>query len=650
LVLTTTSGVDNIVTNRTFLPNADNTLNLGSPTARFANVYAANMNVASYNSNTVSSVDANLLLTTPQNTQTVTTNRHFTPTVNNTQTLGTSALKWSAVYGTTGFFGTISNNNNPIITNGGLEPNIDDSHRLGDDTKRFAHAYVTNIFTNSITSLGTSDLTLTTPSTSQVILSARSIRPTADDTFLLGSTNNRWANIYGAYVTANNVQSPGSADLLLSCLGGVSNSIRCQTNLVPDQTDLFNSGSATLRWNNSYINNTFTNTLRGTVGAITLHNSLVPTTNNSLNLGSGSFRLNTVHSTNVSCSSLQNQSGTDITCSENFNPTANDTYNLGTSTLKWNNGYFANGFVDSLKEATLNAGIVVSGSIRPFLSIIQNLGSATNAWKDLYVSTAYLQYLVPRVGSDILVACNLIPSGFNLNLGSLTSPFDNLFVNTLNILTSFLPAYPAIYDLGSALQWWGTGFFDTVRTNILQARNGNVIYVPSNIVPSTNNTVDIGSSSYRYNNIYASNLLSPQSQNIANLSFGPETVGDQWVKRNVVISGGGSYWAGNYQFKFPTKGYYMFRFETSADTELLQLNNLKIQLYHVTEAKFMPNPQYHQVGGANNTSKASFSFYYECLNTSDRIEIYMSNTYLPNFITNVQFLEGSRIVRLLTYP
>ena len=714
LTLTTVSIGNKIVTGRNVLPNVDNTLDLGALATRFANIYATNVNATSYNANTLSSVTGNLLLTAPLVGDTVTTNRDFTPTVNNTQKLGTSSLKWAQVHGTTGFFGTISNNNNWIITAGGLQPNNDNQHSLGDITKRYQRAYVINTFTDTIASTGTNNLLLTSPTSLQLITTDRSFLPTEDNSLLLGSSLKKWANIYGNYITADTFQAPPDQHLYLSCFSQ-NYSIRCQNNLNPDQNELFDFGSSALLWNNSYIGNMFTNTLRGAAGTITTYNSLVPVTNNAHNLGSPSFRYSTISGSTINTQSLQNQSGTEIQCNEDFNPAITVTQNLGSSTLRWNNTYTQNVYTGSLRELPSVSGIVTKGILYPETDAVDSLGSATKRYS--WIRSLFLQTeQITSSTSLIQLFKNLIPSG-TIDLGSVANPFANLFSNSINVsyiretspgsnivsvgsivpdstLTSslgtsasrwlngyirnifaisistiengvdlilstvdssrkiiaersFVPYVDNALSLGSSFQRWLYGWFENVLTNNIYASFGAFITLHANINPTTTNSLDLGNPNF-FRKIFSYNFVSPAWQNRERLYFGPATINTTLQKRNVFIGGGGVYWNGNYQFKFPTKGYYIFHLNVKGDTELLQQNYVQIQLYHVNTSNYLACEQWHHVGGFGNQQRDSFDFHYECNDTNDVIEIHMGATY--NTVTNYEILPLSHIVRILTYP
>jgi hypothetical protein len=432
LTLTTTTGTNNVILGRHLLPDTDNTRDIGSNSLRFANVYAANVNATSYNANTISSVSGNLLLTAPLTSDTVTTNRAFTPTVNNTQNLGTSSLKWANVYGTTGFFSTISNNNSWIDVAGGVRPNTDNLHYLGELTKRYQRLYAISTFTDNIASTGTSDLLLTTPSSSQVVVTERNINPQVDNTVSLGSSTKRWANVYGTFITANNIQSPAASDLLLSCLSGSSNSIRCQTNLVPDQTTLFNFGSSSLLWNNSYFQNIFTNTLRGASGVVTTYNSIVPVSNNNHNIGTASLRYNTVHTSNLNCQVLNNQSSTEIACGEDFVPQTSNTYKLGSSTLRWLSTYTADLYSDLLYGLSSNI-ITVAHDFVPLVNNDSDLGSSTKKFAEGYIGELYTNSLrsLLNFGTLIRVFNDLVPQvDGTLSLGTSSKKWGSIWASS----------------------------------------------------------------------------------------------------------------------------------------------------------------------------------------------------------------------------
>jgi hypothetical protein len=137
----------------------------------------------------------------------------------------------------------------------------------------------------------------------------------------------------------------------------------------------------------------------------------------------------------------------------------------------------------------------------------------------------------------------------------------------------------------------------------------------------------------------------------ADINFGPATITDAtgiFSKQPITVTVG-VYDAGNNEIMFPSKGYYKIHFEFKGDTELLQQNYLRIQLFNSFTNSDLENVRYHPFGGSGNLPYGSATFYHWCNDTRDRIQVRMRNTYALNYITNVQFLLNSRVVRLLDY-
>jgi hypothetical protein len=627
LVLTTTTAGNNISIARNLNPSSNNSLNLGSTILRYANVYAVNVNASSYNANTISSVSGNLLLTAPLSSDSVTTNRGFTPTVTDSQTLGTSTLRWSAIHAATGFFPTISNNNSFIDFAGGIRPNNDNQHWLGEITKRFQRAYVIDTFTNTIASTGTSDLLLTSPSSTQLITTNRSLRPTLDDTVVLGGNTYRWANIYGTYITANNIQSPSSQDLLLSCLSGSSNFIRTQTHLVPDQTTLYNLGSTTLAWNNGYISSTRTNSLFGLGGAITLNNSLYPVTNNSLSLGSSTSRFNSVQASTINTQTLNNPIGTEIQCSDNLTPSTTDTFNLGSTALRWNNTYTKNVFTDTLNAASGTIISVVHDFV-PLVSFATDLGSSASKFAEGYIGELYTNSLrtLNNFGSLIRVFCDLVPEG--------------------------------VVNLGSAVKTYATGFFQNLTTQTLKANTGDTIEILSNIVPNEavwSATIGGGAgvSNKFFRSVWAYSFYARKAETFGSLTSPVQTVSSTSLTTFTFdVDPASAYYAGPNLIRFPTVGFYMIHLNIRADTDLISPNYVEWTLYRTNNNTYYGHSQYHTVGLSNSIPillnnpdpQVSLTFPYYCGDTADRLELRVKRGAFN--VTGVALNAGSYVFRI----
>lgn len=644
LTLTTVSIGNKIVTGRNVLPNVDNTLDLGALATRFANVYATNVNATSYNANTLSSVTGNLLLTAPLVGDTVTTNRDFTPTVNNTQKLGTSSLKWAQVHGTTGFFGTISNNNNWIITAGGLQPNNDNQHWIGDITKRYQRAYVVNTFTDTIASTGTNNLVLTTPTSVQLITTDRSFEPTVTDSFELGSTAKRWANIYGQYVIGDNIQAPLNQDLLLSCLSGSSYSIRCQTHLIPDQNDLFNFGSSALLWNNSYIDNMYTNTLRGAVGAITTYNSLQPVSNNAHNIGSPSLRYNTISGSTINTQSLQNQSGTEIQCTEEFVPSVNNSFSLGSTLLRWITLFADSINVSYIRETSPGSNIVSDGSIVPFSTSISSLGTSASRWLNGYIRNIFANSI------------STIENGVDLILTTVDAGYKIIAQR------SFLPNANNTLNLGAIDRNWLYVFARDLYVNVITAPSTELLLTTaapgslpvtsgSDFVPQYDGVFDLGESSQKWRTLYAesftgSNILT-QSLAYGVLDFGGVsgvTISNTTFAKiplNVTPTAG-PYDHGNNEIKFPYIGLYHIAIPFDLFGNQLSNNWIQFKLYRTSgpySGSYWENTQEYAVGGTSGISWNTIHFYYEVSNVNERVEVHVRRT--NQNITNFKFQAGA---------
>jgi len=643
LTLTTTTGTNNVILGRHLLPDTDNTRDIGSNSLRFANVYAANVNATSYNANTISSVSGNLLLTAPLTSDTVTTNRAFTPTVNNTQNLGTSSLKWANVYGTTGFFSTISNNNSWIDVAGGVRPNTDNLHYLGELTKRYQRLYAISTFTDNIASTGTNNLLLTTPTSSQVISCERDVVPFTDNLYISGSTSKRWANVNATTLTTDTLQPPLGSPLTISGGVGLTN-VNVTTHMLPSITNSYNFGSSSLLWAAGYFNNTYTNNLRGIAGAITFHNSFVPSTNNSLNLGSSALRYNTAHATNVNCAQLQNQSGTEITCTEHFNPATTNTFSLGTSLLSWLGTFTSSLYTDSLSALSTSIINVVHDFV-PSINNTIRLGSASKYFTQAFITELNLDTL-KTASSSILTSGNLVPDGLK-DLGTSFNPWNNVYATNLSVSgalsTSIVPSITNLYDLGSSLITYATGFFNTLRTQVINSVTGTFIYLDADLIPRQVNSTSLGGSLNWFNAVHSYFTVTPSTYAFADLGCGPMTLNQTSLTKLPITVGAGGYNAGNNQIKFPSAGFYIISLNLRADTGVT-FGDVEFTLYRANNATYYGHSQFYIVGGAAASNQKTIQFPYYCGSTADRVEIrYSRGAYN---VTNFAFNYGSFVYRL----
>lgn len=220
--------------------------------------------------------------------------------------------------------------------------------------------------------------------------------------------------------------------------------------------------------------------------------------------------------------------------SGNILPSLGLTYDLGSSGKVWNNIY-----VDTVNANVINVNAInLTGSIVPTATNTYDLGSSSNRWRTIYF------YDIRMLGT---IGSNFIPNG-SRNLGDTTSRWNNFYannsdINTLTAGNSYLTNLFIGDYVKSNLTPYGTFSLGTSgrKWENVYANNLYGSWTPSgNLIPSTNNAYDIGSSSYRWKGLYtkaisdngSGALVIQNSLEVSNSSTGNGNWGNITVKGN----------------------------------------------------------------------------------------------------------------------
>jgi hypothetical protein len=263
-------------------------------------------------------------------------------------------------------------------------------------------------------------------------------------------------------------------------------------------------------------------------------------------------------------------------------PKTDNTVDLGTSTLEFKD-LFIDGTanIDTLQvdeSATITANLTVNGNttlgnaatdtvtvtadvasnLIPSADNTYNLGSATDEWANIYIDgTAQVDTL--QVDESATITANLTVNG-NTTLGD--SAADTVTV-TADVASNLIPSVDNTYDLGSATDEWRNLYIDgtaqvdtlqvdesatiaanltvsgnaTITTNLTV--NGNTTIgnadtdtitvtadVASNLIPSADNTYDLGASGSEWKDLYITGTANIDSlvADTATISAGTATL------------------------------------------------------------------------------------------------------------------------------
>jgi hypothetical protein len=399
------------------------------------------------------------------------------------------------------------------------------------------------------------NVTLGDASTDIVTFNSRvgsGITPSTNGTLNIGSPSNRWDTIYSNTFNGTFVGTASSSDTIRTVSTAINstffptfvrdnNSNAAYEEVYTDSGISYNPGSDLLSLTNLVVTGVSTFNGNVTLGDastdIVTFNSRVgsgitPSTNGSLNLGSPTNRWDTIYSN---------------TFNGTFVGTASSSDTIRTVSTTTNSTFFPTFVRDNNSNAAYEEVYTDSGiSYNPgsdLLSLTNLVVSGISTFGD--ASTDIVTFN-SRVGSGIIPSTN-----GTLDIGSPSNRWDTIYSNTFNgtfvgtasssdtirtvSSTSSTPLFPTFVITNSATDIYQRVYTDggvtyTPSTDLLTATNltvtgtgtfnGNVIFgnsvtdtvsftsrINSNVLPLVDITYDLGSSTNRWNNVYANSFI-----------------------------------------------------------------------------------------------------------------------------------------------
>ena len=262
-------------------------------------------------------------------------------------------------------------------------------------------------------------------------------------------------------------------------------------NLTPLNANGSSIGLATKTWKNAYISDL-------SVTSIDVSGNLNPLNANSSSLGTALKYWNNAYIRDVSV--------TNIDVTSNLNPLNANSSSLGSLVKSWANAY--------IRDVSVT-NIDLSGNLNPLINNGSSLGSSTKIWKNAYINDISV--------SNIDVSGNLNPlNANNSSLGASTKYWRNAYIRDVSAIYIDVSGnlYPLISNsssLGSSLKVWKTIYVDDLSINKINGTtysagagggggSTDLTSISSNVIPSLNNTYNLGSTTKYWNNSYTTNL------------------------------------------------------------------------------------------------------------------------------------------------
>lgn len=550
-----TNGTGDLTSHCNLIPSARDCLDFGSSTKQWRNLYMSgklymNNGYSVYGWSIEEDTNLRLLFKFSQDGQYdyrlcidngFTYSQSLYPKTNNAQDLGATSWKWRNIY----MSGSLRDGNNndyglvlpdttnwtadktiattdqlgggiTITTTTGSESISDGTNTLNVATRDTAQTYTAlktfnfNVSTyDAITFANTTNVsytigrngnelrikynTLEALKLNDDVLTIKNLKPFTTNTYDLGASNNTWKDLY----LSGSINGNGTNNLDIK---NGTTTLRIQPNgyvasdyFIPLTDDGGDLGISTNRWRDLYLS-----------GAIKLSKAGETTTWELAEQSGGSL--------------LLKRSGTGIMSfassyfsSYDHRPIANNTYDLGTSTNAWKDIYLA--------------GVLSDGTNSVSVSKI----ATTNTTQEINGSKTFRGSNLLRVsanGWNTKWAFNFDTSA-NLSVNYLTNNDTSTTHYVFGRTTGFYPATSGSKSLGTESAGW-TGLYlnenngnyvwsithNSSDNNIqigIKASGGSMTaqynFTQSALRPSTNQGKDLGSASYYWNNVYATKLF-----------------------------------------------------------------------------------------------------------------------------------------------
>lgn len=330
----------------------------------------------------------------------------------------------------------------------------------------------------------------------------------------------------------------------------------------------------------------------------------------------------------VDTPTISNSTGNQVTFGDNLAPSATNTYDISGG---WRLMGAAGGEFDTVSTDSIStrqaAQIQLVNDIYPNFNSQRNLGSSSLRFNNVYSTdlrafTTRTDAISPNLGTFIETSATFRPSTNNsVNVGSSTARFLNSYATTTNTnnITSFT---------GSALR--------------LTTQDSNVIIPGKDIVPEVYGTLQLGTGSFPYSNVYGLHHYQDRQYTFSTFSWGSAGAGATISSSSyttVPIDLGGSVYAGTSNLiVFPTPGLYAITFDSNADVALGgAFNYIQYRLWETTTGAAYSPPVYHYVGGSSGVQSTQFTLYTYISNTNLRVRIEVAKQSGGDNVTNVFF-------------
>lgn len=513
----------------TLTPSADNQWKLGTSAAQLAEVWAKLFR-GSWKSGQ-----------TTERALSWDSNNALVPDSNNTVDLGSSSAAFknlflAALIGAKWQYNSGAAYNLAWSSASDLLPSADNQINLGSASKMFASVRAKKIYLDGVEmSTTTAVLTVTSGNNTRTLTltytaNGADLLPNVNNTFKLGSASYKFAEIFATKFTGDltgNVTGNVTGDITGKYKDGTSYYLQFDSshNLVPDTNNVLSLGTSSLKYKDIYAA-IFHGLLDGGIkdGSFDIsfdssHN-LVPSSTNTLSLGTSSKQFEKVYAkelymngvlidvSGITTNQLKDGTNT-LTLSTSGTdalilPNVNNKFYLGSNSYKLAEvvaTLFTGDLDGKIKDGSYDIGFDNNHNYVPSAANTINLGAATKQYNKVYAKEFYMDGVLidlTQTSTAKLKAVN----------GSYTREIE-LFAN--NQGANLLPATANQYNIGS-YQYYFKELFASYFCGALRNYTSQSSYQSiewdnlHNFYPSTTNTISLGTQSKQFKNVYGQNL------------------------------------------------------------------------------------------------------------------------------------------------
>lgn len=251
-------------------------------------------------------------------------------------------------------------------------------------------------------------------------------------------------------------------------------------------------------------------------------------------------------------------------------------------------------------------------------------------------------------------------NGFFNNITTTNTYTNWLIVNSGSTITtdgSLVPDSDNTDTLGTSSNRFLSTHATTVNADTVSSITGNLnlttngannIVANKSVLPGANDTHTLGTETFNWKECFAYTFRQNLDNTFKSFTFGPATVNSSTFTKVGVFLGSGPYDATNNQFKFPTKGFYAITFDSQADATLAgSFNWIGYRLFETTTNQEVAAPLYHFVGGSSAVQNTQITLYCHIDNTAKRVQIEVRKQTGGADVTNVQFRDKTAYVYLI---